>query len=232
MRGEEFSRLVKQFDTCKGMEIHHRISELRSSFESTTQAYFLLKRPLVSFSNLKHAIWLMDYDHQERMNAFFLDVRRNLSSYLASARALTDYMERVMKSEPSNTLKEQYKKRVNKTLWSPLGCFFRSLANYSLHHSGLPIGIVHKGVAGKQDESYVKLDAKRLLEWNGWDRGEHAKKGKEYVQSLGEEVRILDKIEEYHPMLAGFYVWFHNELIEAHQTELDELESLRRRITQ
>ncbi len=231
MRGEEFSRLLKQFETCKGMEVQHKISELRSGFESTTQSYILLKKALSSCSNLSHAIWLADSDHPERMKAYFLEVRRDFNSYLPSVRALTDYMERLKDSEPSQELRKDYDVRAADIVRSPLGCFFRSLANYLLHHRGLPTGVVIKGVPGKQDDiSYVRLDAKRLLEWNGWDSRPCAKKGKKYLLGLGEEVRVLEKLEEYHSIITGFYIWFHNELIQSHQVELDELEALRAKL--
>jgi len=145
MNSEEFTRLMAQFESCKGREIHRTIGELRSSFQGTTQNYFLLKNALVRIAHLDRAIWLADNNHPERMEAFFLEVRRDFNGYLPSVRALTDYMERLMSEELSDELKKEFGRRAEESLWSPLGCFFRGLANYVLHHQGLPTGIVVRG---------------------------------------------------------------------------------------
>jgi hypothetical protein len=140
-------------------------------------------------------------------------------------------MKRIANNESSNEFKKEFDRRAASSLWSPIGCFFRGLANYILHHRGLPMGIVMKGSHGRPDESYARLDAKRILEWEGWDkRDARAKKGKSYLQGLGEEVRVLEKLEEYHELMTGFYIWFHNELIQLHQAELDELHDLRAKL--
>lgn len=70
--------------------------------------------------------------------------------------------------------------------------------------------------------SAIRLDTNQLGEWDGW-----SEKGREYLDMLGDKVRLGSVVEEHAANAAAFYQWFLARQPELHQEAVEELEELK-----
>ncbi len=116
---------------------------------------------------------------------------------------------------------------------SSLPQFVEDLVTYMLY-KGIPFALAELsfGRLGSDVEvdSAIRLDTSKLGEWDGW-----LEKGREYLETLDEKVRLDDIVKEHAANVAAFYQWFVARQSELHQEaakELEELKSKRQHLLQ
>ena len=110
---------------------------------------------------------------------------------------------------------------------SPFSHFVQDLRNYMLHNE-LPITSASLVVIpDERIDSIIKLNVKKLRHGKKW-----SKEAKEYINSIGDEIRLDEIIDKYRSLVVNFYKWFGQRQSELHKNDFEEISRLRKRIDQ
>ena len=209
-------------ESSEGMKVYRRLANLRRGFEIVVLNYKSLRDQLASFSNPEVAIPLLDRNHPERMQVFWLSTLRHLNNYLWATRALRYQVDRSSKKEMDERLIRMYGEQMRRVSDSPLWEFVIDLSDFCMHRDIPPIGSTLKFEGpGHETTTDLVLNVKLLLQSDSWRA-----KSKEYLKGAGSEIRLLEMTDEHFKLIAGLFTWFHDQVIEAHKSELKELEEL------
>lgn len=108
---------------------------------------------------------------------------------------------------------------------SSLPQFVEDLVTHMLY-KGIPFALAELGFGrlGSEVEvdSAIRLDTNQLGTWDSW-----SEKGREYLDTLDDKVRLGNIVEEHAANAAAFYQWFVARQSELHQEAVEEFEALK-----
>ncbi|MCX6651754.1 MAG: hypothetical protein NT137_00135 [Methanomassiliicoccales archaeon] len=208
------------------MKVYRRLANLRRGFEIVVLNFKSLRDQLASFSNPEVAIPLLDRNHPERMQSFWLFTLRHLNNYLWATRALRYQIQRFSEKETDASLLKVYEEETGRLSESPLWAFVKDLSDFCMHRDIPPIGSVMKFEReGNQTTTDLVLSVEGLLKADSWNAG-----SKKFLRNAGKEVRLLEMAEEHFKLIGGFFTRFHDKVVKTHMSELTELERLQEEI--
>lgn len=181
-----------------------------------------LSKALLHFENLKNALDLMDQDNREATEEYHNEISRLLHNFLASAKMLVDHTRVFINKFYNGTrIFQFYGNKVKSEFENDGLCkFIHELRNFILHQ-GLP----YTGLILRPDlETTVFLDRDLTLDWDGWTA-----LSRNYLESQPERMRVYDFVNAYTQKVYVFNHWLNLKIKEYHKTDLDELDSLRKR---
>ena len=224
--GRELRELDRQIEASDAYRLYSRMSLLEKSCFVFDVNYMNLKHILEEFEEPTVFQRLWNEENRDRLDLFMNDVIRLFHNYLAGAATLLDHI-RTLQGEmhPATDFSEEYRTRWEEQFGdSPLPRFVEDLLAYILH-VGLPLTVAElnfgRGSGGVEIKSAIKLDASKLGEWELW-----SKKGREYLSTLDDKVRLGDILKEHSAVVADFYQWFVTRQTELHQEAMEELKEL------
>ena len=223
--GRELRELDREISTSEGYRLYNKMGLLEKSYFVFDVNYLNLKHILEEFEQpvLFQRLW--EEKNRNRLDLFMNDVIRLFHNYLAGAATLLDHI-RTLQGEPyvGADFSDEYRTRWDQQFAdSSLPQFVEDLLAHMLHQ-GLPLAVAELNFgrgSGVEVNSAIKLDAIKLGEWERW-----SKKGREYLSTLDDKVRLDDIAREHAAVVAGFYQWFVARQTEANQQALEELEEL------
>ena len=138
------------------------------------------------------------------------EAARLTHNWLAAAGSLVSHARRVTRgtSMVSEAVLGEYLTRTQAEFTcDPLHQFVQKLRNFALHYD-VPLtqmamgGSLDNGVPGPDWRQGVSLDLKTLREWDGWNKG-----AKAFLASHGDNVFLVDLVDQYGAKVQSFYSW-------------------------
>ena len=125
---------------------------------------------------------------------------------------------------------KEYKDRVKRDFAeAPLHRFMQQLRNHTLHYRLPPTRAINsfrrRDDGGHEFDNAFWLDVERLREWDDWTG-----KAREYLEALGDKVKLDDIMDAYEPIVAGFHGWLSARIREEHAEAIEETFELERRM--
>ena len=224
--GRELRELDRQIEASDAYRLYSRMHLLEKSYFVFDVNYMNLKHILEEFEEPTVFKRLWNEENRDRLDLFMNDVIRLFHNYLAGAATLLDHIRTLQGDmHPGTDFSEEYRTRWEEQFGdSPLPRFVEDLLAYTLH-VGLPLTVAElnfgRGSGGVEIKSAIKLDAGKLGEWELW-----SEKGREYLSTLDDKVRLGDILKEHSAVVADFYHWFVTQQTELHQEAMEELKEL------
>jgi hypothetical protein len=223
--GRELRELDREIEASEGYQLYDTINLLEKSYFIFDVNYLNLKQVLEEFEQPTAFQKLWGDKNRDRFDLFMNDVTRLFHNYLAGAATLLDHIRTLQGDAYLGVgLSDEYRTRWNQRFEdSSLPQFVEDLLNHMLYR-GLPLAVAELNFGrrnGVEINSAIKLDASKLGEWERWSR-----KGREYLSTLDDKVRLDYIIKEHAAIVAEFYQWFVTRQSELHQEALEELEEL------
>jgi hypothetical protein len=221
----ELGELDREIEANDGYRLHKRMNLLEKSYFVFDVNYLNLKNLLEEFEQPMVFQKLWGEKNHDRFDLFMNDVIRLFHNYLAGAATLLDHI-RTLQGEVYAGSDSSYEYR---TRWdeqfgdSSPPQFVEDLLAHMLHE-GLPLAVAELNFgrgSGVEVNSAIKLDVIKLGEWERW-----SKKGREYLSTLDDKVRLDDIVKEHAAVVADFYQWFVRRQSELHREAIEELEKL------
>jgi len=183
-----------------------------------------------NYKDLRESLTSTTFTDAKEFDLVLKRFSRLLHNFLAAAMMLRD-VTRALKAGQSQEFQEDYQKEISsRFVGNHLNLFVENLRNYSLHYR-LPIGgIMTEFKADPQtgnlflDDSFFYLDKNLLEKWNNWE------KGKVYLASADENIKIIDLIDAYFISIMEFQWWLRKYYSNAHRAELERLSLVNTRI--
>jgi hypothetical protein len=183
-----------------------------------------------NYKDLRESITSTTFSDAKELDLVLKRFSRLLHNFLAAAMMLRD-VTRALKAGESQEFKEDYQEEVNlRFVDNHLNLFVENLRNYSLHYR-LPIGgIMAEFKADPQTgnlflgDSFFYLDKNLLEKWCKWG------KGKVYLATADENIKIIDLIDAYFISIMDFQWWLHKYYSDAHRAELERISLVNTRI--
>ncbi len=231
--GEELRRLHEQHQASEGNRIITRIHAFADSYYVFMGNHAELRGFLEHVA--KNDVWphIWDERHRDRLEHARLEVTRLLHNYVAAAFSLVDATRAfVPKHYKGTKLLEKYESRKDRDFKeAPLHRFLQGLRHYTLHWR-LPtmnptVSFKRRDDGGHDFDSSFKLDVDKLREWNKWDEDKIAR---QYLDTLGSEVKLLDIIDAYEPVVTAFHTWLLEQMGKQHAEVIEELSVLENRM--
>jgi hypothetical protein len=219
--------LLKRQETCRGAEINLQLRRLDLCYFVFMGNWKDLKKVLDALSD-PESLTLRDVSNREQHDVILSNVVRRLHNLVASVMTLIDHSRLVLRALDMNgALKGKYRVRVGKDFGTPEHTFVQELRNYVLHYRLPPVVDTINWQVGDSPgqgtlDMGVALDAKKLLEWGGWNPSE-----REFVVShRGGQVPLNQVLQRYFETNQGFYRWFLGELKALHRDALTEFDQV------
>lgn len=221
--GLEIRKLKEKMRATEGWRIRHKLEIFSISiytFQKNNEELIKLLNLYETDTNL--AFKLLSVDNREAFVAFSSEVTRLLHNYLASAMTLVDHTRKLFQDEYKGTEfeKEYDDKKDQSFVQSPISSFIKDLRNYSLHRM-LPITGATLNYDDSEMSHSIFMPKDELIDWKGWKS-----KSKEYLNIQGEEIELLQLINEYTKIVFEFQAWFQKKQYEIHSDSIKELEKL------
>jgi hypothetical protein len=188
--------------------------------------YEELRKLLVAAQSPDVFYELWTQDKAEEMHKVTRELIRLFHNFLASAKTLVDHTRTLINDyyEGTNFLTE-YQTEVNKRFVdNSLTGFIEDLRNYALHYQLPFTGARFKPADGEDAQRFI-LHTDQLLNWSKW-----TVKGKPFLETAGEEIIVLDLVDEYFRQVNGFHEWMKTRLEEIHADDLAWLDEMQRRV--
>ncbi|MDF9530611.1 hypothetical protein [Bacillus cereus] len=221
--GVEIKKLEEEMRATEGWRIRSKLEIFSISIYTLQKNHEEIIRLLNQYeTDTNLAFKLSSVNNREDFVAFSSEVARLLHNYLASAMTLVDHTRNLFKAEYKDTQfeKEYDNKKEQSFVQSPVSGFVKDLRNYSLHKM-LPI----TGATLDYDESGMShsifMPKDKLIDWDGWKS-----KAKEYLNTQGKKIVLLQLINEYTKIVFEFQAWFQEKQNEIHSDSMKELEKL------
>jgi hypothetical protein len=227
--GEELREIDREIEASEGFRLYNKMNLLEKSYFIFDTNYLNFRHVLDEFEQPMVFLKLWEEKTRGRFDLFINDVIRLFHNYLAGATTLIDHIDTLQdglyrKSGFSNEYQAQWEEQLG---GADLPRFVEELLVYMLHQ-GLPLALAElnfgKVGSGVEVDSAIKLDVSKLQEWGHW-----SEKGREYLNTLEDKVKLDDVVREYTSVVAGFYQWFVLRQSELHREVLQELEELERK---
>ena len=223
--GSELQELDREIATSEGYRLYNKLALLEKSYFVFDVNYLNLKHILEEFEQpvLFQKLW--EEENRDRLDLFMNDVIRLFHNYLAGAATLLDHIRTLQGDAYQGAdFSDEYRSRWDQQFAdSPLPRFVEDLLAHMLHE-GLPLAVAELNFgrgSGVEVNSAIKLDAVKLGEWERW-----SKKGREYLSTLDDKVRLDDIAREHAAVIANFYHWFVTQQTESQQAATQELKEL------
>jgi hypothetical protein len=224
--GSRLRELSVEIRTSEGHQIRNGINLLRKSYLIFDANYQNLKHVLEEFEQPTVFLRLWEEKDSHKLDLYINEVVRYFHNYLAGAVTLLDHTRAFMEdTHQEAAFAGEYQRRMNQQFDnSPLPRFMQDLRHYMLHKE-LPFALaeLNFGREGGDMEliSAIRLDVTKLRDWQDW-----SEKGREYLVTLDDKVRLSAIAKEYSSVIAGFYKWFGPQQSELHHEALRRLEGL------
>ncbi len=225
--GMELQELDNQIEASEGYRFYNRMNLLEKSYFIFEVNHLNLKHILDEFEQPMVFLKLWEEKNRDRFDLFINDIIRLFHNYLAGTRTLLDHI-RTLQGDTFRGIdfSDEYQARWDQQFGgSSLTQFVEDLLVYMLH-KGVPFALAELsfGRLGSDVEvdSAIRLDTSKLGEWDGW-----LEKGREYLNTLDDKVRLDDLVKEHAANAAAFYQWFVARQSELHQEAAEELEELK-----
>ncbi len=183
-----------------------------------------------NYKDLRESLISTTFNDAKEFDLVLKRFSRLLHNFLAAAMMLRD-VTRALKAGESQKFQEDYLKEISsRFVGNHLNLFVENLRNYSLHYRLLSGGIMAEFKADPQtgnlflDDSFFYLDKNLLEKWDNWG------KGKVYLKSADEKIKIIDLIDAYFISIIDFQWWLRKYYSNAHRVELDQLSLVNTRI--
>jgi hypothetical protein len=146
---------------------------------------------------------------ENQLNMLSLHIIRLLHNYLSAAYTLRDHTYKLRDIYGDTDFGAEYEVKKNEAFAdSPLAQFVQRFRNYTLH-AGLPLASTSLELDNLQ--SFIHLNVKHLR-----SSGEFTGKARQYLESLGDNVRLDKIIEEHAQVVLDFYKWLHERQKDLH----------------
>jgi hypothetical protein len=189
------------------------IFQLEKNLEMLKKNFDELQQQFGNFHNkeINNRVWHGAYSGE--LDNMIFELSRRMINFVSLAKALVDVNRNLIRKKFLGTeFLHKYQEVVDRFFTNnPIVEFIEGLRNYSLHYK-IPIPNVKPVDSNSETDtpdnntliydSIALLKKYKLLEWNDW-----GKKGKEYLNSLEENIDIESIINEYFKSLQEFYVW-------------------------
>jgi len=224
--GRELRELDREIEASDAYRLYSRLGLLEKSYFVFDINYMNLKHILEEFEQPMVFQRLWEEKNRNRFDLFMNDVIRLFHNYLAGAATLLDHIRTLQGDmHPGTDFSGEYRARWDEQFGdSSLPQFVEDLLAHTLHE-GLPLAVAElsfgRGSGGVEVNSAIKLDASKLGEWELW-----SKKGREYLSTLDDKVRLDDIAKEHSAVVADFYQRFVTRQTELHQKAIEELKEL------
>ena len=172
---------------------------------------------------------LMSQGNKEAGEQTHREISRRIHNFAVSALTLVEHTRIFMREHYGQMpVLERYEAKIDAEFASdPVSQFVQKLRNYMVHR-GLPNSQMYlhfeQDPASEQGATLrtgVQLNAKTLLEWDGWGGTARG-----YIKSCGDYLDIQSFTTEYTCRVVAFHQWLQSELNQHHSAELVELQRL------
>ena len=229
--GEELRRLQEQHQSSEGKQIISRINAFAGSYHVFMRNHEELRGFLDHIA--KNDMWphIWDERHRYRLEYARLEVTRLLHNYVAAVFSLVDATRAfVLEHYKDIEVLEEYESRKDRDFKeAPLHRFLQDLRNYTTHRRLPPIrptvSFKKRDDGAHNFDSTFKLNVHKLREWDGW-KG----KARDYLDTLGSEVRLSDVIDAYEPVVTAFHEWLGERMGKEHAEDIKDLLALENRM--
>ncbi len=226
--GKELQELDRRIKASEGHQAYTRMASLEESHFIFEGNLLNLRHVLNEFEQPPLFLKLWDERYSGRLDLFVSEVTRHFHNYLAGAATLLDHTYALIEDTYQGTsFANEYQERVNQQfVRSSLSHFIEDLRDY-MRHEGLPFALAElsfsRSRSGAEAKSAIQLDVSRLRDWQKW-----SDKGREYLDALGDELKLDVIVDDYASILVDCYTFFRNRQSEFHRKSLEELEELER----
>jgi len=227
--GSKLQELNREIESSHGYRLRNKISLLKGTYFVFDTNYLNLKHTLNEFEQPMVFLKLWEEKSRERLDLFINDVTRLFHNYLAGAMTLLDHVRRLYNDVSWGTdFSKEYQARWERQFGErSLPVFLEELLSYLLYE-GFPFTLAElnfgKVGGGMEISSAIRLDVRRLGEWERW-----SKKGSEHLNSLEDKAKFEYVINEHAASITDFYQWFLLRFSELNQEAFEELEGLEKR---
>ena len=226
---DEFFRLWEARDASEGHRVLSRRLSLSNALDVFRGNHAELKRFLGHVAQPSVMAHMWNQSHPYRLDYAQREAARLLHNYVAAAFSLVDSTRVFVEEHYAGTrLMEEYRARVRAEFAdAPLHRFLQQLRNYTLHYRQPPMRAVHsfkrREDGGDDIDNGFWLNVERLREWDDWTG-----RAREYLDSLGETVKLDAIIDAYEPVVVGFHGWLQDRILEEHAAAIEETFELER----
>ncbi|CAG0964418.1 hypothetical protein ANRL3_01091 [Anaerolineae bacterium] len=214
-------QLMQELLDMPEFQIHSSIQELNTSIYIFEENYNDLRR-LVNFlavdSRSEHLLLLRN---RHKLKSVLTDIIRLLHNYVAAAQSLIDHTRRLNRKLNSNSEKfAEYNTRVEiEFVKDSLSQFVKDLRQYCQHYRApnLEITVRTSDKTGGATKT-INLLTDDLRSYERW-----SPLAKEYLNTAGEKVNIMEVATAYKAKVIRFYDWFRFHIETIHAVELRRL---------
>lgn len=179
--------------------------------------------------DINEGLRLLSHDNNEAGNQIHREVSRRIHNFAVSALTLVEHTRNFMRKHyKETTVFKRYQEKIRTEFASdPVSQFVQQLRNYMVHR-GLPNSQMYLHI--DQDPSSgqgatfvtgVRLDAKMLLEWDGWNSA-----ARQYLESTDEFVDIQHFTTEYTRRVEELHAWLQVEFDQHHSDDQIKFQEL------
>ncbi|CAA9459965.1 MAG: hypothetical protein AVDCRST_MAG37-3615 [uncultured Rubrobacteraceae bacterium] len=224
--GTELRQLDDQIESSQGYRFYNRMNLLEKSYFIFDVNRLNLEHSLDEFEQPMMFLKLWEEKNRDRFNLFINDIIRLFHNYVAGTRTMLDHVHALQNDVFRGIdFSDEYRARWDQQFGgSSLPQFVEDLVTYLLY-KGIPFALAELGFgrlgSDVEVDSALRLDTNKLGEWDGW-----SEKGREYLDTLDNKVRLGNIVKEHAAEAAAFYQWFVARQSELHQEAAEELEEL------
>lgn len=228
---KEYTRLRETRDASEGHRVLSRSLSLTNSLDVLRGNHAELKRFLNHVATPSVTAHMWAEAHRYRLDYAKREAARLLHNYVAAVFSLVESNRKFVRKHYAGTqLLEEYEARVKRDFSeAPLHRFLQRLRNHTLHHRLPPTKTMNKFKrredGGMDFDNGFWLNVEKMRDWGDWTG-----KAREYLETLGGEVKFDDIIDAYEPVVMGFHRWLLARLREEHAAAIGETSELERRM--
>ncbi|WP_236993944.1 hypothetical protein, partial [Methanomassiliicoccus luminyensis] len=205
-------------------EVH--IRNIASTYGAFQQNAIELVKKLIWFEKSDEAISLMAIGNEDKMYAFWHDLRRLTSNYLSSISPLIEQTRALVKEFTScGYAIQDYQKNVEKFRTDPILQFVQDLRNYTQHVVGIPLGSQLKYDIETGSHWFICLPLEELrgaYKWNPL--------AKQYLESQQDDPPLVQPILYYTQETEKLYRWLFPKIDETRTKEIEYLKKMNKEI--
>lgn len=230
--GERILALGKAIEASRAFEVNRRQTSLQITYYVFSRNMAELEAHLLAFRDPRmQELW--NVKRRNDLHQYLREVTRHLHNGLAAAKTLVDHT-RVTADElyEGTDFADEYATKVKATFnASTLSHFVQDLRNYVLHKE-LPAAQAHlQYTSGRAADGEmrgtpsldlsIRLNVAELKTWQGFTKPARA-----YIDTLPDQVDLLNIVSQYKTLVEGFYQWFGRRQVEIHAKDVEEVRPL------
>jgi hypothetical protein len=224
----EISQLMKELPDMPEYHLYVELQQFNNSiyiFDRNFDELHKLIQFLTNDPRVNELYWL---ENRDKLQMFSREVSRLLHNFVAAAMSLIEHTRRLdEKLYRDRGRFPDYQKRVDKEFThDPLARFVKDLRRYCQHRK-LPILAFTSSLKSSKDRltRTITLPREEIEAFDDWSAD-----AKKYLNTIKDEVNILEVATSYRNKVIKFYEWFQLRQEEIHSEELKRFQQKEERL--